>query len=55
MLTVEDIASELHLSHNEVRNLIGRGAWVAMKCGKRWLTRPADLEAYLTGLPRNRY
>ena len=48
-LKMADIAAQLNVSRSTVYRLIKTGALPAVRIGKNFRVRPADLEAYLTG------
>jgi excisionase family DNA binding protein len=46
--TIYEVADLLKLHHNTVRRMITRGELPAMKCGRIWRIRRADLEQFAT-------
>jgi excisionase family DNA binding protein len=51
LLALEDVNHVLHCSPSTTRRLIAAGELVAVRIGASVRVRPADLQAYIDGLP----
>lgn len=49
MMTIEEVASVLHVSARTIRRLIHGGDLAAHQLGRQWRIAKPDLETYLRG------
>jgi excisionase family DNA binding protein len=53
ILTPEQVAKRLHISHLTVGNWLRSGKLKGVKVGRLWRVRESDLETFLKGGERN--